>query len=51
LFINKSTPKHPWITEEELNLIVDSSKTDGGTVSNVKGSVVSILQHIKAWGC
>jgi ACS family hexuronate transporter-like MFS transporter len=37
LFINKSTPeKHPWITEEELNLIVDSSKSGLGTVSNVK---------------
>lgn len=54
LFINKSTPnKHPWITEEELNLIVDSSNADGGNVkvANEKGlSVVSILKYREAWG-
>ncbi|TDE44889.1 MFS transporter [Flavobacterium rhamnosiphilum] len=52
LFINKSNPeKHPWITEEELNLIVSSSKTGNSEVSNDKGlSVLNILKHKESWG-
>jgi ACS family hexuronate transporter-like MFS transporter len=52
LFINKSKPeKHPWITEEELNLIILSSKTDNSEVSNDKGlSVLNILKYKESWG-
>jgi len=54
LFINKSTPeKHPWITEEELNLIVSSSKAGNAEKSNEKEkglSVLQILKHRESWG-
>ena len=54
LIINKSTPeKHPWITEEELNLIVSSSKVDDAKKSNEKEkglSVLQILKHRESWG-
>lgn len=52
LFINKSKPEnHPWITEEELKLIVSSSTTDSKEVSNEKGlSVLNILKYRQAWG-
>ncbi|WP_418264564.1 MFS transporter [Flavobacterium faecale] len=53
LFINKSTPeKHPWITEEELNLIVASSKVDDSKeASKEKGlSVMGILKYKESWG-
>lgn len=52
LFINKATPdKHPWITEEELNLIVASSNVDNGVKTNEKGlSVAKILWYRESWG-
>lgn len=52
MFINKATPdKHPWITEEELNLIVSSSNASPVSKSNEKGlSVLNILKYREAWG-
>lgn len=52
MFINKATPdKHPWITEEELNLIVSSSNASPVYKSNEKGlSVLNILKYREAWG-
>ncbi|GIZ07779.1 MFS transporter [Flavobacterium sp. UMI-01] len=52
LFINKATPdKHPWITEEELNLIVASSKATDSTPTKEKGlSVMNILKFKQSWG-
>ncbi|MGA9638094.1 MFS transporter [Flavobacterium sp.] len=52
LFINKATPdKHPWITEEELNLIVASSTVDNGVITKERGlSVLKILKYRESWG-
>lgn len=54
LFINKAVPlKHPWITPEELQLIVASSHAGEVPQTNVrqKGlSVLQILKHRQSWG-
>lgn len=52
LFINKSKPAtHPWITDEEKELIVSSSQA--APTSDVKQkslSVFQILSHKESWG-
>lgn len=53
LFLNKSTPeKHPWVTEKERNLILDSRIDKGkDDVAKVKSlSVVKILSYKQSWG-
>lgn len=54
LFLNKSTPeKHPWITEEEKRLILDSriDKPNEDPSKKAKSlSVGQILSHKESWG-
>lgn len=54
LFLNKSTPeKHPWVTEKERNLILDSriDKGEENIVAKVKSlSVGKILSYKQSWG-
>lgn len=52
LFLNKSTPeKHPWVTEEERNLILSSRIDKEETAKKVKSlSVVKILSYKESWG-
>ncbi|PWL37803.1 MFS transporter [Flagellimonas aquimarina] len=54
LFLNKSTPeKHPWVTEKERNLILDSRIDKGkeDIEAKVKSlSVVKILSYKQSWG-
>ena len=55
LFLNKSTPeKHPWITEEERNLILsDQEKTTDAENDDTKLrslSVGKILSYKESWG-
>ena len=54
LFLNKSTPeKHPWVTEEERELILSSriDKVDDGAIKKVKSlSVRKILSYKESWG-
>ncbi|OIQ38434.1 MAG: MFS transporter [Bacteroidetes bacterium MedPE-SWsnd-G1] len=53
LFLNKSTPeKHPWVTEEERNLIL-SSRIDKNTEPTEKAkslSVAKIVSYKQSWG-
>ncbi|AOW17692.1 MFS transporter [Polaribacter vadi] len=54
LFINKTTPEsHPWITDEERNLIMNSRIEAIKSTENKKEkglSVVQILKHKESWG-
>lgn len=54
LFLNKSTPeKHPWVTEEERNLILSDRPKEDRTISEESGkslSVKKILSHKQSWG-
>jgi MFS transporter, ACS family, hexuronate transporter len=53
LIINKSKPKdHPWITEEERNLILNDRKANNNeTVGGEKSlSLPKILSHKQPWG-
>jgi len=53
LFLNKSTPeKHPWVTEEERNLILSSriDKNKDKTVKAKSLSVGEILSYKQSWG-
>lgn len=54
LFLNKSTPeKHPWVTENERNLILDSriDKGEENSTTKVKSlSVGKILSYKQSWG-
>jgi len=54
LFLNKSTPeKHPWVTEEERNLILSSriDKVEENTTKKSKSLPVSkILSYKESWG-
>lgn len=53
LFLNKSTPeKHPWVTEEERNLILDSriDKDESETKKAKSLSVGKILSYKQSWG-
>lgn len=54
LFINKTTPEsHPWITDEERNLIMNSRIEATKSTENKKEkglSVVQILKHKESWG-
>lgn len=53
LFLNKSTPeKHPWVTQEERDLII-SDKIDKKSTADKKGkslSVLKILSFKQSWG-
>jgi len=54
LFLNKSTPeKHPWVTQEERDLIssdrVDDVKSDDAKKEKSL-SVATILKHKESWG-
>lgn len=53
LFLNKATPEnHPWITQEELDLI-NTDKTIENTDNNKKTkslSIKNILSHKQSWG-
>jgi ACS family hexuronate transporter-like MFS transporter len=53
LFINKSKPlDHPWITEDEKNLLIDDRKANNSVI--VEGakslSVTKILSYKQPWG-
>lgn len=54
LFINKTTPEsHPWITDEERNLIMNSKieAIKSTETKKEKGlSVIQILKHKESWG-
>tara|TARA_R110002049_G_scaffold308518_1_gene512784 strand:- start:62 stop:1336 length:1275 start_codon:yes stop_codon:yes gene_type:complete len=54
LFINKTTPEsHPWITDEERNLIMNSRIEVIKSTENKKEkglSVAQILKHKESWG-
>ena len=54
LFINKTTPEsHPWITDEERNLIMNSRIEAIKSTENKKEkglSVAQILKHKESWG-
>ncbi|MFI1743569.1 MFS transporter [Thalassobellus sediminis] len=54
LFLNKSTPeKHPWVTEEERNLIVSDRIEKEELLSNKKVkslSIGKILSYKQSWG-
>nr|WP_298930220.1 MFS transporter [uncultured Allomuricauda sp.] len=54
LFLNKSTPeKHPWVTDKERNLILDSriDKGEESIDAKVKSlSVGKILSYKQSWG-
>ena len=54
LFLNKSTPeKHPWVTQEERDLIVSDRIDKEENISEVKSkslSVGKILSHKESWG-
>ena len=55
LFLNKSTPeKHPWVTDEERNLILSSRTEEIEKENNTKKekslSVGAILGHKESWG-
>lgn len=54
LFLNKSTPeKHPWVTQEERDLILSDriDKEDTGSEVKVKSlSVGKILSYKQSWG-
>ena len=55
LFLNKSTPeKHPWVTQEERDLILSSRKDDIKKADSAKKekslSVGTILSHKESWG-
>jgi len=53
LFLNKSTPeKHPWVTQEERDLInSDNSVANLDTDNDVKSlSVVEVLSYKQSWG-
>lgn len=54
LFLNKSTPeKHPWVTQKERDLILDSRIDKGSEDSNFKAkslSVAKILSYKESWG-
>ena len=55
LFLNKSTPeKHPWITEEERNLILSDQEKSNDTVKDDTKlrslSVGKILSYKESWG-
>lgn len=54
LFLNKSTPeKHPWVTEEERNLITADRIDKDELVNNKKAkslSVAKILSYKASWG-
>lgn len=53
LFLNKSTPeKHPWVTEEERNLIIsDRIDKDINIEKKVKSlPVMKILSYKQSWG-
>jgi len=53
LFLNKSTPeKHPWVTEEERNLILSSriDKEENTEKKQKSLSVGKILSYKQSWG-
>ena len=54
LFLNKSTPeKHPWVTQEERDLILADRIDKDEAPTDVKAkslSVVQILSHKESWG-
>jgi MFS transporter, ACS family, hexuronate transporter len=52
LFINKAKPEnHPWITDEEKDLILSSSLVAPKTNTKEKSlSVIKILSHKESWG-
>ncbi|MDX6745369.1 MFS transporter [Polaribacter sp. PL03] len=54
LFLNKSTPeKHPWVTQEERNLILSDRIDKDENVSEVNAkslSVGKILSYKQSWG-
>lgn len=54
LFLNKSTPeKHPWVTQEERDLIVSDRIDKEENTSEIKAkslSVVKILSYKESWG-
>ena len=53
LFLNKSTPeKHPWVTDEERNLIMSSriDKEENTEKKQKSLSVVKILSYKQSWG-
>ena len=53
MVLNKSKPdKHPWITEEERNLLIDDKKENNVlTIENTKSlSLSKILSYKQSWG-
>ncbi|WP_299055026.1 MFS transporter [uncultured Polaribacter sp.] len=54
LFLNKSTPeKHPWVTQEERDLIISDRIEKPDNVTEVKSKslpVLKILSHKESWG-
>jgi len=54
LFLNKSTPeKHPWVTQEERDLIISDRIENPDNETKVKSKslpVLKILSHKESWG-